>query len=317
MRQHRVLLALVIFSLTAFSCGGTAPAQDADTAAQGTMQALTAQAASAQTEVAKKATATVPAPTTGSIAGQVTQDVKSPYIRVVAFQVGSDQYFSLDIQPTQTYYQIDNLPPGKYRVLAYTAPSQFTAPATGAYTQYVTCGMGSGCIDHTLIEVDVVAGQVRANTDLLDRFQMPDYPADPLTVAEDSASNPSPGELSGSISGTLMYPSSAIPAMAVIAFNAENINEYYFVTTIDGQSTYQIDNLPEGSYHVVAYTLGGNGSPGGLAGGYTPAVECGLTVACTDHTLIPVKVSAGTVNDTIVPGDFYAPEGAFPPYPLQ
>jgi hypothetical protein len=62
--------------------------------------------------------------------------------------------------------------------------------------------------------------------------------------------------------------------------------------------------------------MGGGGFPAGLAGGYTQAVPCGLSVNCTDHSLIPVQVNNGVVTQNINPGDWYAPEGSFPSYPL-
>ena len=75
-------------------------------------------------------------------------------------------------------------------------------------------------------------------------------------------------------------------------------------------------NLPEGTYTIVAYSLGGNGFTYGVAGGYTNAVACGLTADCTDHTLIPVTLKAGdTVS--VNPGDWYAPAGTFPPMSVQ
>ena len=85
-----------------------------------------------------------------------------------------------------------------------------------------------------------------------------------------------------------------------------------WVDTVMNQGTYSIE-LPQGTYYAVAYpysadtyTAPAPGSPN-LAGGYTPAVPCGLTVDCTDHTLLPT-VSAD-------PGDWYAPEGSFPAMP--
>ena len=67
---------------------------------------------------------------------------------------------------------------------------------------------------------------------------------------------------------------------------------------------------------MVAYTIGGNGFPGGLAGGYTQATLCGYQVNCNDHALIEVTVNNAAVTSGINPGDFYAPAGSFPPYPL-
>lgn len=119
----------------------------------------------------------------------------------------------------------------------------------------------------------------------------------------------SPAPEAGSISGKLSYPSEFIPPLRVAAFNIFD-QSYRYVDTIQNQSTYQITGLAPGKYHVVAYVMDGS-----LAGGYTPAVACGLSADCTDHSLIEVTVLAGADTPNIDPGDWYAPEGAFPPMP--
>ncbi len=122
----------------------------------------------------------------------------------------------------------------------------------------------------------------------------------------------SPAALSGSIAGKLSYPSSFIPSLAVVAYVAGGSpTDYYYVLTAENQGTYQLDDLPPGNYYVVAYVIGG-----GFAGGYSQMVPCGLSAECTDHSLIPVPVTAGQVTTSIDPGDWYAPEDAFPAYPL-
>ena len=126
--------------------------------------------------------------------------------------------------------------------------------------------------------------------------------------------NTPPGGLSGSIEGNLSYPSEGIPPMAVVAFRVGGQpNEYYYVVTGANQSTYELVNLPVGTYSIVAYPmLEGNT----LAGGYTQAVPCGLSANCTDHSFISVPVSAGSATLGANPTDWYAPQGSFPPNPL-
>jgi hypothetical protein len=113
----------------------------------------------------------------------------------------------------------------------------------------------------------------------------------------------------GSISGNLSYPSEGIPPLRVVAFRTD-IDQYFYVDTLQNQSTFQIDNLPAGTYHVVAYTM-----DGALSGGYSQAVPCGLSVDCSDHSLIDVAVSDGQVSGGVNPADWYAPQGSFPPFP--
>lgn len=113
----------------------------------------------------------------------------------------------------------------------------------------------------------------------------------------------------GSISGTLSYPSQFIPPLRVVAFQVNGFN-YRYVDTMQNQSAYQITGLKPGVYHVVAYVMDGT-----YAGGYTYAVLCGLSVDCTDHALIDVEVKSGQDTPNVNPGDWYAPEGSFPPMP--
>jgi hypothetical protein len=113
----------------------------------------------------------------------------------------------------------------------------------------------------------------------------------------------------GSISGKLSYPSSFIPPLRVAAFRVDEFY-YRYVDTMQNQGTYQISGLEPGVYHIVAYVMGG-----GYAGGYTQMVPCGLSADCTDHSLIDVTVEAGKDTPNIDPGDWYAPEGTFPPMP--
>ncbi|PKN91304.1 MAG: hypothetical protein CVU44_19510 [Chloroflexi bacterium HGW-Chloroflexi-6] len=116
----------------------------------------------------------------------------------------------------------------------------------------------------------------------------------------------------GSISGRLGYPSEAIPPLKVVAFRVGG-SEFFFVETALNQADYRIDNLPEGKYNVVAYTLGGDSFPVGLSGGYTQAVLCGMTEACTEHTLVDVIVFNGEESMGVDIIDWLQPN--FPPMP--
>jgi hypothetical protein len=118
-----------------------------------------------------------------------------------------------------------------------------------------------------------------------------------------------PTPVPGSISGTLSYPSSFLPPMRVAAFQVNGFN-YRYVDTMEGQSTFQITELPPGKYHVAAYSMDGS-----LAGGFTLAVACGLSVDCADHSLIDVVVVSGQDTPNINPQDWYAPAGSFPAKP--
>jgi hypothetical protein len=290
------------------------PTQDVNAIVQATFQALTAQAATATPAAATAGT--------GSISGQVLPGAG----HVGAFQIGTDAFYKLELPNGQLTYQIDNLPPGQYYVLAFTSAGGHAAPFPFAYSQYVVCGLTENCTDHGMIPVTVTAGQLTANINILDNYGIPDrnpymikyFGYDQNNTGTDNIpTNTPPGGQAGSISGTLSYPAEGLPAMAVVAFHVGGApTDYYFVATAQNQSTYQIDNLPVGNYWVVAYSLGGPGFPVGLAGGYTQYVVCGMQPPCSNHALMEVSVIAGQVTGNINPQDWYAPEGTLPENPL-
>jgi len=119
---------------------------------------------------------------------------------------------------------------------------------------------------------------------------------------------------SGSITGKLSYPSEDIPPMRVVAVNVDT-GEIFSTAVVD-QAKYNLDNVPVGTYHVLAYLQDANAAASQGAG-YSQAVLCGLSVDCTDHTLVAVKVREGLTITEINPGDWYAPEGTFPPEPIE
>jgi hypothetical protein len=142
--------------------------------------------------------------------------------------------------------------------------------------------------------------------------------ATPADEPSPTVAPPPAAVATGTVTGRLSYPSSFIPPMRVVFFSVPD-GKASWVDTAMNQGTYSIQ-LPPGTYYTVAYpytadayTAPAPGSPT-LAGGYTQAVPCGLTVDCTDHALLPINVSAGqTVSAD--PGDWYAPDGSFPPMP--
>lgn len=138
--------------------------------------------------------------------------------------------------------------------------------------------------------------------------------ATPLPAATPLPPTPTVSTAPGSISGSLTYPADSLPAMYVVAYQV-GTETYQYIITLPGRGTYEIDGLPPGTYHIIAYTVGGAGFPGGLAGGYTKAVPCGLAMECADHSLIDVTVAPGQHATGINPGDWYAPSGTFPPFP--
>jgi hypothetical protein len=211
-------------------------------------------------------------------------------------EVDEKQVTELPIALNQGTYSVE-LPPGAYIAFAWLPDFSLG----GHYSQAVPCGLTAACADHSPIQFNVQLGQVTANVDLCDWYSQFDVPKPPgLNVAE----------VTGGITGSLSYPSEGIPALEVVAFEV-NQGFWYSTDSPAGASTYTIGNLPPGTYNVVAYNPGYN-----VSGGYTAAVPCGLTAACTDHTLLPVTVVAGQTTGGIDPADWYAPPGTVPANPV-
>lgn len=158
---------------------------------------------------------------------------------------------------------------------------------------------------HSAVSATLTALAVPAN--------VPATAASPTSIPAGSTTPMSSFPQMGTISGSLNYPSDFIPAQRLVAFEL-TLNQVNYIDTVAGQNSYTID-VPVGSYHVVAYVLAASGVPTGLSAGYTQAVPCGLSVSCTDHSLITVTVTTGATNSNVNPEDWYAPSGAFPPMP--
>lgn len=118
----------------------------------------------------------------------------------------------------------------------------------------------------------------------------------------------------GSVSGKLSYPADSLPGMRVAAFDVAT-GKVLYIDTLPGQPTYSLA-LPAGTYHIVAYSIEGGSFPGGIAGGYTQAVLCGMAPECANHTLVDVVVSTGSSLTEINPADFQLGDTSpFPPMP--
>ncbi|MCJ7534693.1 MAG: LysM peptidoglycan-binding domain-containing protein [Anaerolineales bacterium] len=112
----------------------------------------------------------------------------------------------------------------------------------------------------------------------------------------------------GVITGKLSFPSERIPELTIFAIRIDNgFSTYYSIETPADQFSYAIEVDP-GIYHVLAFR-------DDFAAGYTKYVTCGLGASCSDHSLLPVVVTAGDTIQDIDLSDWYAPAGTFPARP--
>ncbi len=119
----------------------------------------------------------------------------------------------------------------------------------------------------------------------------------------------------GSISGVVGFPSEEIPALRIYAIAVDG-KSHYSVASARKQPKFSIRDLPPGQYFVVAYPVAKGDTPA-EAGGWTRFVQCGMSVQCKDHSLVPVTVTAGGTATGVNVADWYAQAGSLPPEPAR
>jgi hypothetical protein len=258
-----------------------------------TIVAATLQAAAPQPEPSAELVAV-----NGTVEGMLCYPSEGiPPLNVYLQQSGSANPIQVPHAQNQSTFSAE-VPAGTYTAYAWLPDFSYG----GSYSAAVACGLGAECTDHSLVEFSVAAGAITSGVSICDWYGNPgDVPLPP------GAQPPAPE--TGSIAGALSYPSNFIPPMEILAFTSD-MGGFYMTTTAENSFTYQINDLPAGQYFVVAYPQFEGFED--LAGGYSQAVPCGLTVDCTDHSLIAVTVVGGQVTAGVDPVDWYAPPGTFP-----
>lgn len=107
----------------------------------------------------------------------------------------------------------------------------------------------------------------------------------------------------GTVKGTVCYPSDYIPAMKVYLKNKET-GKIFTLDIKENQKPFKFRKIPEGNYIAFAYTiqkvsLDNNNKSTIASGGYTYAVPCGLNIDCNDHSLLIFKVKNGNTTKNI------------------
>ena len=159
-------------------------------------------------------------------------------------------------------------------------------------------------------DIDALKTQVARPTATCEVCVIPTCPACPTATDAPTSTTPTaipatatPQFRNGDLSVSLSFPSEGIPALRIVAMNPLT-GVYYWQNTAAGQNFYRFDDIAPASYYVLAYDIANPSKS--FFGAYSQFVPCGLTAACTDHTLIAVEVKAGEETKNINPADWYA-----------
>jgi hypothetical protein len=113
----------------------------------------------------------------------------------------------------------------------------------------------------------------------------------------------------GPVEGAICFPSEPPLPPMTLYFAEQTSGAVTSLPHSDGTGHYSVDLAP-GIYTAYAYAEGLE-----IGGSYSQAVLCGLSVDCTDHSLVPFEVAADTPTDGIDICDWYGGEGSVPTPP--
>lgn len=269
-------LALLLMATTLLSaCNAPTSAGEAPTAAVdavATVVALTLEALVTPTPAASPTpsiTQTPPSPPATptpegvSIGGEVCFPKANPGNFVVYFQnMATNQVIEQTIVSGSLSYSVA-IPAGTYQVYMWTQDFKLGGLA---------CTPEQGCTGNVVRQIVAQAGVPLANVDLCDWNNGPfDVPYPP---------GKRPQEVTGSISGVILnYPGGGTPSFTVIFFNQAS-GFWYSWQPAPGDTYFQRDGLPPGTYQVVAYDQ--NNLSGGAVGLVTLDAGQNVSVNVTD-----------------------------------
>ena len=125
---------------------------------------------------------TIPLPSPdhfGRISGTLSfPSEQIPPLHIVAFDVYHNSYHLVDTDTNQQTYEIKNLMPGYYTIVAYEKNSGFA----GGYSEYAKCGLSPECAeDHTLVTIYIAPGDHFINANPADWYAPAGtFPPDPI-----------------------------------------------------------------------------------------------------------------------------------------
>ena len=240
----------LLASMVAATLQAMNPTETISTIQVSTADGSGGQVSASQTSAPQNPTVTA-TPSTGKVSGLVcyTQDLAT---NLVAYFQNTSTSVTAQLPVSVNNYQAEysiELEPGNYTAYAWTV--DFSNGGT-----YSACGLVAGCKDATPRQFTVTGGGKLEKIDICDWSHGPfDVPYPPGFQATAQF-----GVISGGIYG---YPYGSLPGLRIIAFNKSS-GYWYLLDTVSGQSYFSMEELPAGTYQVVAYDDGGHA--GGASG---------------------------------------------------
>ncbi|MEJ5224712.1 MAG: carboxypeptidase-like regulatory domain-containing protein [Anaerolineales bacterium] len=264
------LIAILLSACNAPAAAGETPTPAVDAVA--TVVALTLEALVTPTPAPSPTPAMTPTPPPPpatptpegvSVSGKVCFPRNNSGNIVVYFQnVATNQVIEQVVTAGSSSYSV-SIPSGTYQVYMWTQDF-----ALGG----LACTPEQGCAGNAVRQIVAQAGVSLANVDLCDWNNGPfDVPYPP---------GKRPQEVTGSISGVILnYPGGGTPSFTVIFFN-QSTGFWYSWQPAPGDTYFQRDGLPPGTYQVVAYDQ--NNLAGGAVGLVSLSAGQNVTVNITD-----------------------------------
>ena len=176
MKLKTLTLLLLAMLLAACATPGTTPTTDLQATVVSMQVQLTVAAGDlARAEAALAQPTPVPSPTPtetprGSISGSLAYPSEFiPAQRVIAFNIATGEYYWVNTVDGQGTYTLTDLPAATYHVVAYLVALPHDSMA-GGYSQAVPCGLLASCVDHSLIDIQLKAGEALAGINPTDWY---------------------------------------------------------------------------------------------------------------------------------------------------
>ena len=177
-------------------------------------------------------------------------------------------------------------------------------------------GIAGGVLFTNFFDVSFTPKTVMQPTETVETTAMETIavaPTQPIPSVAPTAAAPT----KGNIDIELGYPAGGIPPLKVCLFAVPAKVGMYdkavlCETTTANQTEMTMATNP-GNYHVFAWPADANS--GTLVGAWTPAVACGLSVDCKDHSPLAVMVKSDQITSGIEIKDWYTDGKGYPSKP--